>query len=114
VDTRAIVELRAITAEAREGVNEMAAGNSVAGEERYRSLQCRAAALNAEYQWASPEEFETLFPTPAARREIDALNEQYGVEPSGEHGSESSIHGLLVVLWGWARGVLVPYEQGLD
>ena len=68
--------------------------------------------MNAEYQWATPEEFETLFPTPAARREIDALN-RYGVGPSGEHESESSIHGLLVGLWAWATGVLVPYEQGL-
>jgi hypothetical protein len=114
VDTRAIVELRAIAAEAHEGVDEMVAGNDVAGEDRYRSLQCRAAALNAEYQWASPEEFETMFPTPAARREIDALNERYGVDPSGDHESESSIHGLLVGLWAWATGVLVPYEQGLD
>jgi hypothetical protein len=68
VDSRAIVEVRAIAAEAREGVDEIVAGNDVAGEDRYRSLQCRAAALNAEYQWASPEEFETLFPTPDARR----------------------------------------------
>ena len=98
----------------REGVDEIVAGNDVAGEDRYRSLQCRAAALNAEYQWASPEEFEALFPTPAARREIDALNERYGVGLSDEHESESLIHGLLVGLWAWATGVLVPYEHGLD
>jgi hypothetical protein len=68
VDARAIAELRAIAAEAREGVDDVVAGNDLAGEDRYRTLQCRAAALNAEYEWASPEEFETLFPTPAARR----------------------------------------------
>jgi hypothetical protein len=114
VDARAIAELRAIAAEAREGVDEVVAGNDVAGEDRYRTLQCRAAALNAEYEWASPEEFETLFPTPAARREIDALNERYGVGRSGEDEGESAIQGLLVGLWAWARGVLVPYEQGLE
>ena len=114
MDARAIAELRAIAAEAREGVDDVVAGNDVAGEDRYRTLQRRAAALNTEYEWASPEEFETLFPTPAARREIDALNERYGVGRSGEAGGEPSVQGLLVGLWAWARGVLVPYEQGLE
>jgi hypothetical protein len=114
VDARAISELRAIAAEAREGVDKVVAGNDLAGEDRYRTLQCRAAALNAEYEWASPEEFETLFPTPAARREIDALNERYGVGRSGEDEGDSSIQDLLVGLWAWARGVLVPYEHGIE
>ena len=114
MDTRAIVELRAIAAEAREGADAMAAGQDASGADRYRSLQQRAAALNAEHQWASPEEFETMFPTLDALREMAALIQRYGVGPSGQHQSESSIHGLLVGLWAWARGVLVPYEQGLD
>jgi hypothetical protein len=114
VDTRAIAELRAIAAEARDAAHEIVAGNDAAGEDRYRTLQSRAAALNAEYEWASPEEFETLFPTPAARREIDALNERYGVGRSGGDEGESSIQRLLVGLCAWATGVLVPYEQGLE
>jgi hypothetical protein len=109
VDSDAIAQLRALAAEARETVDQLAAGDDVAAEERYRGLQSRAAILNAEYQWASPEEFETLFPTADARREMAALNQQYG-----EQYRPSPIDELLIGLWAWARGVLVPYEQGLD
>ena len=114
MDPNAIAELRAIAAEARETVDQLAAGEDVAAGERYRILQSRAAILNAECQWASSEEFETLLPTLDARREIDALNERYGVGQSTEQGKPSSIDDLLVGLWAWASGVLVPYEQGFD
>ena len=114
MDPHAIAELRAIAVEARETVDQLAAGEDIGAEERYRSLQSRAAILNAEYHWASSEEFETLLPTLDARREMDALNEQYGVGESTEQDKPSSIDDLLVGLWAWASGVLVPYEQGLE
>ena len=114
MDPRAIAELRAIAADAREAVDQVAAGQDVDGDDRYRSLQSRAAALNAEYQWASSEEFETLLPTLDARREMDALNERHEVGESSEQAWPSSVQDLLVGLWAWARGVLVPYEERLD
>ena len=112
MDPRAIAELRAIAAEARETLDRLASGEDIGAEERYRRLQSRVATLNAEYQWASSEELETLLPTLAARREMDALNEQYGPGRSTQ-GKPSSIDDLLIGIWAWATGVLVPYEQDL-
>jgi len=109
-----MVELRAIAAQARAVIDDLAAGATVGPEECYRTLQSRAASLNARFQWASSEEFETLLPTLDARSEMQALNEQYGVGRSTEQGNSSPIEDLLTGLWGWATGVLVAYEQGLD
>ena len=70
--------------------------------------------MNAEYKWAMSEEFETLLPTLDARREMDALDQRYGAGQAVASDGPSSIHDLLVGLWAWAKGVLVPYEHGLD
>jgi hypothetical protein len=113
VDSQAIAELRAIAADAREAVDKMTSGGNEAPEGSYRSLQLRAAALNAEYRWASHEEFETLLPTLEARAEMDALNERHDAGRS-DPDRQAAVHDLLVRLWAWAKGVLVAYEPGLE
>jgi hypothetical protein len=105
-----IAELRAIAVNARAAVDQMLAGQRSEAEETYRRLQRQAAALNAEHQWASREEFEALLPTLEARREMDALNEQVGVIRSSGRDRSASVQDLLVALWAWAKGVLHLYD----
>jgi hypothetical protein len=81
-------------------------------EWEYESLRAAARALNAEQDWATEDEFETMFPLAASRLEVDALNELFAAGVSAGSGPTpaEAVRLLLVDLAGWATGVRLAGE----
>jgi len=52
-------------------------------ESEYENVRAEAKALNARQGWAGKEEFDTLFPSLASWREVDALNVQFSADEPG-------------------------------
>jgi hypothetical protein len=76
-------------------------------ETAYERLRAEASALNARHRWATDDEFETLVPTIASRKEVRALNEQLSPPGSATPAPQPAelVRLLLLDLAGWATGI---------
>jgi len=81
-------------------------------EVSYERLRSRAMSLNQIHRWADWEEFDTLFPTLAAQRVIEALDDRYGAQTSQSKEPGASVARLLRNLAAWALGLLAAKGLG--
>lgn len=76
----------------------------------YESLRDSAAQLNLAQQWATPEEFATMFPDPDGLDEIAALNSRLS-SPSELAPPPAGTRQCLRNLAGWAQGVAMGLDE---
>jgi hypothetical protein len=107
LDARTIAELETLTAAAREAADRYTRADDPEAVVVYQQLRARAARLNREQGWAESEEFDTLFPTLEAQREIDALDDQYRTDATRPREPGAPVQRLLRHLSAWMTGLLM-------
>jgi hypothetical protein len=80
----------------------------------YEALRRRGEMLAREHGWASADEFDDLFPSPRALRQIERLDDAFGAEPvpalTPGRGISRRLSEALKHLSSWATGVRLAYE----
>lgn len=104
--------LDSLARSALEAADSLPLSHLARAEWEYESLRAAASALNAEQDWATEDEFETMFPPVASRQEVDALNELFAAGASAGSGPTpaEAVRLLLLDLAGWATGVRLAGE----
>lgn len=106
MDEYSIAELREILVAARRAIDQVQEGAELAAEDAYRQLRLRAAEVNARARLTSDEEFDTMLPTLAVRREMLALDAW--VRVASGNGSRRVV-GELLLRSGAGRKASLPF-----
>jgi hypothetical protein len=83
-------------------------------EARYEQLRDRASALNAVHGWARGDEFDTMFPTLGAQRQIDALDALVTSLPRAPADPPAAVRRLVGNLAAWAAGIALTTVVGRE
>jgi hypothetical protein len=112
VDAHTVAELEVLARTGFDAADRFTPGREVEAEALYELLRSRAGALNRAHGWAEPEYFAALFPTVEAQREIDSLDDQYGIDVSKATKPGAAVQRLLRHLAAWATGLLTTANHG--